>query len=460
LWIDYPAAIVRGGDRPPHETALKRSTTGDGEFMNTVETRRNTTIDPIHPHIASLDGLRFIAAGTVLFSHAFYYILLSEEIKNITAYNSPFVGLANIGMTLFFVLSGFVIHYNYGFSVSLPGGVRAFFVARFARLYPLFLLVFVISTVEVFRTADGQVDNVGPIPLFLTFTQSWWFWVFGDRPASEAYSNATGLMWSLSTEAFFYATYPLLALTLRRLMGMRLVVIGCIVAVIGAALAYVLTEYRGYLNNWAAFYSGNPRAAHDFSHWLIYNSPWIRIFEFLVGAFTAQFVMTTKVDPARAKVAGSAALAVIVVAYVYCNVRLLPLSGAITTCVAGAFGVLMGASVIQEQVFSRVLSNRWMVLGGEASYSLYLLHYWVVHNLGHRLADNRPLVTRFVLFVLLVVVAVAVARISYQVYERPMIRIVRRFFSVRPRAKRYDESIGGGITVEGPPASVSLNSGS
>jgi len=428
--------------------------------MNTVEIRRTTTIDPIHPHIASLDGLRFIAAGTVLFSHGYFYILLFQQNSSITAYNAPFVALSNIGMTLFFVLSGFVIHYNYGSSVSLPGGVRAFFVARFARLYPLFLLVFVISIVEAFRTADGKVDNLSPIPLYLTFTQSWWFWVFGDRSASEAYSDATGLMWSLSTEAFFYLSYPLLAPLLRRLAGTRLVIVGCIVAVIGAGLAYGLTEYRGYLNNWAAVYTGNRLAANDFSHWLVYNSPWVRIFEFLIGAVTAQFVMTTKVEPARAMVVGSAALAIIVVAYVYCNVMLLPLSGTITTCVAGAFGVLMGASAIKGQIFSRVLSNRWMVYGGEASYSLYLLHYWVMHDLGHRLADNRPLVTRIVLFVVLMLVAVAVARVSYLIYERPMIRLVRRIFSIRPRAERHDESIGEGVNVESPPVSVSLDSGS
>jgi peptidoglycan/LPS O-acetylase OafA/YrhL len=427
--------------------------------MNTAETLRNTTVDPLNPHIASLDGLRFIAAGTVLFSHGYFYILLMQENSGITAYNAPLVALANIGMTLFFVLSGFVIHYNYGSSVSLPGGIRAFFVARFARLYPLFLLVFVISTVEAFREADGKVDNLGPIPLYLTFTQSWWFWIFGDRAASEAYSNATGLMWSLSTEAFFYLSYPLLAPMLRRLAGIRLIVIGCIVALIGASLAYELTEYRGHLNNWAALYSGNPQAAHIFSHWLIYNSPWIRIFEFLIGAITAQFVMTTKAEPARAMVVGTVALAVVVIAYVYCNVRLMALSGSITTCVAGGFGIVMGASAVKGQVFSRVLSNRWMVLGGEASYSLYLLHYWVMHNLGHRLADNQPLAIRFVLFVILMLVSVAVARISYLIYERPMIRIVRRYFSIRPRAQRHDENVGEVVNVEAPPVSVSFNSG-
>jgi peptidoglycan/LPS O-acetylase OafA/YrhL len=120
----------------------------------------------------------------------------------------------------------------------------------------------------------------------------------------------------------------------------------------------------------------------------------------------------------------------------------------------------MGASAVKGQVFSRALSNRWMVLGGEASYSLYLLHYWVMHNLGHRLADNQPLVIRFVLFVILMLVSVAVARISYLIYERPMIRVVRRYFSIRPRAERHDESIGEGVNVEAPPVSVSLNGGS
>ena len=121
--------------------------------------------------------------------------------------------------------------------------------------------------------------------------------------------------------------------------------------------------------------------------------------------------------------------------------------------------VLMGASAVKGQVFSSALSNRWMVMGGEASYSLYLLHYWVMHDLGHRLADNRPVVIRFALFVVLMLVSVAVARVSYLIYERPMIRVVRRMFSVRPRAERHDESIGETIAVEAPPLSVSLDRG-
>jgi peptidoglycan/LPS O-acetylase OafA/YrhL len=424
--------------------------------MNTQATLRGAANAPVHPHIAALDGLRFIAAGTVLFSHGFFYLLLNQDNARITAYNAPFVGMANIGMTLFFVLSGFVIHYNYVASVSLPDGVRAFFVARFARLYPLFLLVFLICIVDSFRFADGKVDIIGPLPFFLTFTQSWWFWVFGERAASEAYSDATGLMWSLSTEAFFYAIYPLLAPRLRRCNGTFVVLIGCIVALVGAWLAVELTEYRGSLDGWAALYTGNVAAARNFSHWLIYNSPWIRIFEFLLGALTAQFVMTTRMEPMRAGIVGGAALVVILAAYGYCLVNLLPLSGCITTCVAGAFAIVIGTSAAKGHVFSSALSNRWMVMGGEASYSLYLLHYWVMHDLGHRLADNRPVLIRSGVFVVLMLVSVGIARVSYLIYERPMIRVVRRLFSVRPRAKRYDETLCASPTVEIRPTVVPL----
>jgi peptidoglycan/LPS O-acetylase OafA/YrhL len=422
--------------------------------MNTQATLGGAANAPAHPHIAALDGLRFIAAGTVLFSHGFFFLLLNQDNARITAYNAPFVGMANIGMTLFFVLSGFVIHYNYVASVSLPGGVRAFFVARFARLYPLFLLVFLVCIVDSFRYADGKVDIIGPIPFFLTFTQSWWFWVFGERAASEAYSDATGLMWSLSTEAFFYAIYPLLAPRLRGCNGTFLVLIGCMVALLGAWLAFELTEYRGSLDGWAAIYTGNVVAARNFSHWLIYNSPWIRIFEFLLGALTAQFVMTAHMEPMRARIAAGAALIVILAAYGYCLVNLLPLSGCITTCVAGAFAVLIGASAANGHGFSSALSNRWMVMGGEASYSLYLLHYWVMHDLGHRFADNRPVLIRSGVFVVLMLVSVGIARVSYLFYERPMTRIVRRLFSARPRAWRHDETPCVSSAVEVQPAVV------
>ena len=83
-------------------------------------------------------------------------------------------------MTLFFVLSGFVIHYNYNATIVRPGGLRLFFVARFARLYPLFILMFLFDFAYTGLTARSACGQIGApdehwlaLPFYLTFTQSW-----------------------------------------------------------------------------------------------------------------------------------------------------------------------------------------------------------------------------------------------------------------------------------------------
>ena len=73
-------------------------------------------------HLGALDGLRFIAASCVLIAHGFFYLVLEQDERLISPYNAPLLGLATIGMTLFFTLSGFVIHYNYAASLERPGG--------------------------------------------------------------------------------------------------------------------------------------------------------------------------------------------------------------------------------------------------------------------------------------------------------------------------------------------------
>jgi peptidoglycan/LPS O-acetylase OafA/YrhL len=88
------------------------------------------------PEIPSLTGLRFYAAALVLWAHTVGAFLVPADVPVLRSSSS--VGL--LGTTLFFVLSGFVIHYNYSSSLSTltPRALYSFVVARFARLYPLF----------------------------------------------------------------------------------------------------------------------------------------------------------------------------------------------------------------------------------------------------------------------------------------------------------------------------------
>jgi peptidoglycan/LPS O-acetylase OafA/YrhL len=105
-------------------------------FASDDERSPNVSIAaPYDRYIASLDGLRGIAAMLVAGGHYMAF----EGGAPLSVMASTPVGL---GMTLFFVLIGFVIHYNYSATITRPRRRARFFVARFARLYPLYILLF------------------------------------------------------------------------------------------------------------------------------------------------------------------------------------------------------------------------------------------------------------------------------------------------------------------------------
>ena len=88
------------------------------------------------PDVPALTGLRFLAAFSVLLAHGLAAIVANDAPPQGAVY--WLMQASGFGMTLFFVLSGFVIHYNYARLVSDggPRGIAAFLWARFARLNP------------------------------------------------------------------------------------------------------------------------------------------------------------------------------------------------------------------------------------------------------------------------------------------------------------------------------------
>jgi peptidoglycan/LPS O-acetylase OafA/YrhL len=96
------------------------------------------------PNIPALTGLRFFAAFCILFAHAVEWLAQFQDSQVRT--NFTFVSI--YGMPLFFVLSGFVIHYNYShlFKSRLVARATAeFAAARFARLFPLYLCFLLVA---------------------------------------------------------------------------------------------------------------------------------------------------------------------------------------------------------------------------------------------------------------------------------------------------------------------------
>src|SRR5580700_8230740 len=159
--------------------------------------------------VPALTGLRFLAAFAVLLAHGLAATVASNEPAQGIVLR--LMQLSGFGMTLFFVLSGFVIHYNYAGLVTVGRlrGIAAFFWARFARLYPLFLLMMLVYVLVSQRHVaywTGRPEEIGAIfqalPYFLLSIQSWIYKVIGGGSPPT---------WSISTEWFFYLAYPCIA---------------------------------------------------------------------------------------------------------------------------------------------------------------------------------------------------------------------------------------------------------
>src|SRR5579862_2344360 len=104
------------------------------------------------PRIESLTGLRWFAALAVYFDH---FRLLGVPGWMTTMFENGYMGV-----TVFFVLSGFILTVNYRSTLSSPSlsAIRDFAVARVARVYPTYLLalgyVFLLT-----RQMGGSLDH-------------------------------------------------------------------------------------------------------------------------------------------------------------------------------------------------------------------------------------------------------------------------------------------------------------
>ena len=166
--------------------------------------------------IKGLTGLRGYAALWVFFLHATWGWPVDSYAMNVAR-------LGGSGLTIFFVLSGFILSYVYA-DLFKEGRVTytSFMRARIARVYPLHIFTLLLFA----GLANGGYAELGENDTFYTFllnvglVQSWGFTqlVSWNQPA-----------WSISTEMFAYLLFPVITVWVSRANG----------AVLAALLAFL-----------------------------------------------------------------------------------------------------------------------------------------------------------------------------------------------------------------------------
>lgn len=229
----------------------------------------------------SLTGLRWWAALLVFGEHVAALKLgtrVDEDDRGPADEVLHFLfGTGTIGVSCFFILSGFVLAWTYCPETDTVG---RFWQRRFAKIYP----VYFVSTVLAFVmfAGMGQTPGTANVVMHLALVQSW-------TPDQSVYFGLNPVTWSLSCEAFFYLILPAVFLLLRRLRA------GTLYAVTGAAvlLAFVLPYTLGELVDLpypAEEIISTEPVGGPFPYWFTYVFPAFRSLEFVAGAAVALLV--------------------------------------------------------------------------------------------------------------------------------------------------------------------------
>jgi peptidoglycan/LPS O-acetylase OafA/YrhL len=335
--------------------------------------------------LPGLTGVRFVAAAAVVVGHAFMFLVQPSQPSAILNVIST---LSGFGMTLFFVLSGFVIHMNYAGMVSTREGLRNFFVARFARLYPLYVALLVLDL--AFHHPLGRLVS---IPFYLTLTQTWFYLPVDGAALVSQFGVMPQVSWSISTEWFFYFAFPLLAagIVFSREKPRRIALAILLLCVAGLTMSFVLNFERSAILDFGRHRYGpiSEGPLDSFYRWLAYFSPYVRIFEFILGCLTSALVSSlnspTKFEQGFGYLLSIGAIVGVIglqwTMFADRNTSWLIQGSHMNFGFAPFAAILIVCCTRYRNPVVDTLSSRTAVALGESSYSIYLVHLLVIFKL-------------------------------------------------------------------------------
>jgi peptidoglycan/LPS O-acetylase OafA/YrhL len=358
------------------------------------------------PPLPSLTGLRFVAALLVFGFH----ITLSNSPVPPNSPVDPFadrgLGLTlewlfskagYVGVSFFFVLSGFVLTWSW-----MPGErMRAFWRRRVLKIFPNHLVMFGFA-MALFAGATTPVHAWLP-NLFLLHSFS---------PATDTYVGVNPPAWTLCSELLFYLLFPLIVTPVMRIPVRRLWLV-LAAMVLGMVLVQVVNQFV------VPDSPPSPIApVSTFQFWFGYIFPPSRLFEFVAGMLLARIVVAGRWP--RIGLLGSGALAVL--GYVAAlNVPFMyGFNVATIVGVCAVIGAFASADLRGRRTGFDGPVARWL---GEISFGFYICQGVVVFY-GRTLFGDDPFATPAAL---LVVLALFVATLLggwllYAGVERPVMR--------------------------------------
>ncbi len=352
----------------------------------------------------NLDGIRGIAALMVVIFHFFWSSQMSylEDVETWQKY----VEFGQHGVSLFFVLSGFVITRILLVSRNKPGYFGNFYKRRVLRIFPLYYLYLIIGYYGVpflIYLAGGSfkiIDFNLQLPYFLylqNFTE-----------VLDIKAGGPGHYWSLAVEEHFYLLWPLAVFTVKPKNLSKLIVISFGFIFL---LKYFMLE-NGLSINYFTF---------------------TRIDQIMLGAYLA--ILESKGFFERKNslkimiVTGTMVFPIAAIVYVFSEhfyflkeMMKYPILGILFFSIIGGLITLKDSHIINKMLSGKVLQYL-----GKISYGIYVWHMMALFVL------SKTLVLKNVWLDLALTIALTIilAHVSYFYFERYFLLLKERKFSIK-----------------------------
>jgi peptidoglycan/LPS O-acetylase OafA/YrhL len=354
-----------------------------------------------------LTSLRGIAAIFIMLHHITIFFL-AEIGKNVGQY-TPFLEKCYLWVDFFFILSGFILCHVYQNNFSKNFGYRNFrryIVARFARIYPLHIIIlFGFVILEL-----AKLYNYHLIQPSLAVT----YQAFDDQHSLKTlftnilllqslhqYSSWNEPAWAISAEWLLYFFIPFIIFFTKQ----KNLLINSIVFILAYVTLFIMTHFLGTLDvmSWKALLRCTT--------------------EVIIGITSYRFYFTYQTS----KLIKSYYLTCALLVLLFLSL-LIPVDHSLTVLILPA--LIINAAVTEEGMLAK---NNLMLLLGKMSYSIYMIHWFVLEILEYIILFNSEVVLKqlhnltyligFTLIVILLVLLISF--ICYKFVETPLRQYIK-----------------------------------
>ena len=320
----------------------------------------------------------------------------------------------HVGVTVFFVLSGFLITYRYYHSVTISKHwLRKYLVNRVARIYPMYLLLTACAFLFQFLYMQEQPGS------FAIFANLFLLKGFFNNLKFSCIAQS----WSLTVEECFYFSAPFIFLFQKKTRKCFLLIF------IILGLGFLLVQ----LNNSPSVYG----FMENNKFMLVYTF-FGRCFEFFIGIYLALFLKNRRIQPAKNRsvlftLTGITSFSIVLILMaitantlnvkfsiysytgIFLNNIILPLT----------IAVIFYGLIIEQSYVKKILERPLFQLLGKSSYIFYLVHLGFLSTIIELIFPiSNVYINVLVLFISLNLVSI----LLYKLAEEPLRVLIKKLF--------------------------------